>query len=391
MARDLPLLELEGGPRDWGFGHGRDAEARVRDNVSLYRQRFLTWAKISPEALRRRSQAYAEVIGKANPSYYSAMEGIAEGSGQDFLDIVAVNVRYEIMYSEFVERGMSATPLGVEAVGGCSSFAIAPPQSENGHLLLGQNWDWIPEVRGLLVLARAPDGSTQLAFTEAGIAGAKIGLNSSGIGLAVNGLVSNLDTWSRLRKPFHLRCWEVLRAKDFDQAAQSVVGEPRACSANFVLVQAGAPAKIADFEAAPEGACRIEATEGFVTHTNHFLDPDRLGIWQPLAEDRVSTFRRYERMRSVLARQLARGRKIRIADLKRILRDHDGTPDCICRHADPTRVPEERFETVVSVIMDLDAKEMHVAPGTPCTNRYIRHQLLPGAWRNPSAREDQRF
>jgi len=379
MARGLPLLELEGGPWDWGFRHGRDAEARVRENVSLYRQRFSSWAKIPPEELRRRSQAYADVIEKANPSYSAAMDGIAEGSGQDFLDIVAVNVRYEIMYSEFVERGMSATGPGVEAVGGCSSFAIAPSQSENGHLLLGQNWDWIPEVRGLLVRARAPDGSTQLAFTEAGIAGAKIGLNSDGIGLAVNGLVSNLDTWSRLRKPFHLRCWEVLAAKDFEQAARSVVGEPRSCSANFVLVQTGQPARIADFEAAPEGACRIEATEGFVTHTNHFLDPDRLGIWQPLAEDRVSTFHRYERMRSVLAQRLARGRKIRIEDLKRILRDHDGAPNCICRHADLARVPEERFETVVSVVMDLDAKEMHVASGTPCTTRYIPHRLLAGA------------
>lgn len=375
MARSLPLVELEGDPRAWGLTHGRKARARIARNVELYRQRFGYWTKASPDELRKRAEAYREVIEKSNPDYFAAMEGIAAGSGEDLLDIVAVNVRYEILYSGFAARGMELKRPGLAVSGGCTSFAVAPSHSANGHLLVGQNWDWIPEVEGLLVRTEAGDGTRQLAFTEAGIAGAKIGLNSHGIGLAVNGLVSNADSWSRLRTPFHVRCWEVLAAREFETAAQAVGGETRACSANFVLAQAGATPRIADFETAPEGTCRLDATDGFVTHTNHFLDQDKLGIWQPLAEDRKSTFHRYARSQSWLRGRIERGGKIGVNDLKGMLRDHDGKPDCICRHADSARPAEERFATVVSVILDLDAGKMSVAAGPPCTAQYRSFSL----------------
>jgi len=372
MAANLPVVELEGTPRQWGVQHGKAAKERIAANVELYGKRFAYWTKASPAELRKRAEAYRDVVAKANPSYYASMAGIAEGSGEDLLDVVAVNVRYEILYSGFAARGMELKQSGLAVSGGCTSFAIAPSHSANRHLLIGQNWDWIPEVEGLLVRTRAPDGTRQLAFTEAGIAGAKIGLNSHGIGLAVNGLVSNADSWSRLRKPFHVRCWEILAARKFETAANAVSGETRACSANFVLAQAGTPPTIVDFETAPESECRLEATDGFLTHTNHFLDQDKLGIWQPLAEDRKSTFHRYARSQSLLRDRIERGRKIGLEDLKAMLRDHEGKPDCICRHEDSARPSEERFATVVSAILDLDAKAMYVASGTPCTARYRR-------------------
>lgn len=375
MVGSLPLVELDGSPRQWGVQHGRAAKERIAHNIALYRERFSYWTRASPEELLRRAEAYRDVIERSNPDYLTAMEGVAEGSGLDLMDIVAVNVRYEILYSGFVERAMTQKAAGLATVGGCTAFAIAPSHSANGHLLMGQNWDWIPEVQGLLVRSRGADGARQLAFTEAGIVGAKIGLNSHRIGLAVNGLVSNMDSWSRLRKPFHVRCWEVLAARSFTAASRAVTGEPRACSANFLVAQSGETPQIVDFEAAPEGACRVEATGGFVTHTNHFLNPDKLGIRQPLAEDRPSTFHRYSRVQSVLTSLVERGRKIGVDHLKAMLRDHAGGLISVCRHPDPARPPEERFPTVVSVIMDLDAKEMYVALGMPCTARYRRFAL----------------
>lgn len=374
MARSLPLVELEGDPRERGRRHGAAAKRAIADNIDLYRHRFAFWTKASPQELRRRAEAYREVIAGSNPAYFAAMEGIAEGSGRDLLDIVALNVRYEILYSGFVDRGIEAA-IASEAVGGCTSFAIAPSHSTNGHLLVGQNWDWIPDVRGLLVRTREGDGPAQLAFTEAGIAGAKIGLNAHGIALAVNGLVSNLDSWSRLRNPFHVRCWEVLAARDFGKAAEAVAGQPRSCSANFLVAQAGNPPQIVDFETAPDDVCRLEATGGFLVHTNHFSDPDALGLWQPLAEDRPSTFHRKKRMEALVGGRVAKGWKVGIDDLKAMLRDHEGEPNCLCRHPDTSRVPEDRFATVVSIIMDVDARETYVASGPPCTARYRRTSL----------------
>src|SRR6185503_18348358 len=127
---------------------------------------------------------------------------------------------------------------------------------ESGHLLMGQNWDWIPEVQGAMLHTREPDGLEILAFTEAGIVGGKIGLNSAGLGLAINGLLSTADDWSRLEMPFHVRCYEILRRRSLPEAVRLVVAGKRACSANFLLAQT--PAQAVDVESAPDTVRELE-------------------------------------------------------------------------------------------------------------------------------------
>src|SRR3989442_2551122 len=80
-------------------------------------------------------------------------------------------------------------------------------------------------------------GPNVLCFTEAGVVGGKIGLNSEGIGLTINGLISNKDDWERLRKPFHVRCAEILGSKTLSQAVSRITRGERSCSANFLVGQ----------------------------------------------------------------------------------------------------------------------------------------------------------
>src|SRR3989304_4780182 len=130
-----------------------------------------------------------------------------------------------------------------------------------------------------------------LGFTEAGIAGAKIGLNDAGLGLAINGLVSDRDTWSRPKKPFHVRCWEVLAARSLDDALRAVAGSPRSCSSNFLIAKAGTSSpEVVDLELAPDTERRLAPEGGFLCHANHFLETDRLGIRPPPRQDRGSPF-----------------------------------------------------------------------------------------------------
>src|SRR5439155_12775577 len=130
--------------------------------------------------------------------------------------------------------------------------------STNGHLLLGQNWDWIPQVQGAVLHTLEPDGLETLSFTEAGIVGGKIGLNSAGLGLAINGLLSSADDWSRLELPFHVRCYEILRRRSLAEAVDVVAREKRSCSANFLIAQT--PDLAVDLEAAPDSIAEIRPT-----------------------------------------------------------------------------------------------------------------------------------
>ena len=169
---------MHGEPFEQGRQHGIALREQIAHNLDVYYDRFLREAQLNPREARARAERYLPLLD-GHP-YSDAMRGMAEGSEQDVLDLVVLNMRYELLYYQY-----SILPVGEPD--GCSSFAVLPTASENGHLLLGENWDWIPEVLGAVLHTREPDGLETLSFTEAGIVGGKIGLNSAGLGLAING------------------------------------------------------------------------------------------------------------------------------------------------------------------------------------------------------------
>jgi isopenicillin-N N-acyltransferase like protein len=248
---------------------------------------------------------------------------------------------------------------------------------ENGHVMMGQNWDWIPEVKGLFLKILNENAPAVVCFTEAGVVGGKIGLNSEGLGLMINGLVSSQDDWSRLTKPFHVRCWEVLRSKTLQQAKSILTQGERPCSANFLLGQQSQqePGKIVDLECAPLAQCELRPEKGVIAHANHFIDPDRLGVKQILDDERLSTLHRFERIRALLVENVGPSNRLTLATAEKMLRDHDGKPESVCRHANPAFPEDDRYETVVSVIMDLEEKKLWATMGSPCENQYLAIKL----------------
>ncbi len=372
----LPLVRLAGGPREIGEAHGEAAAELIAHNLEVYFRRFAEEARLDRDEVLRRAEHYWPALRAQSPEFAAMVEGIAAGARRPLPEIAVLNLRYELLYTEFSRIGQADLG-GVPAPAGeCTAFAVLPAASADGHLRIGQNWDWIPDVAGLMAHITRPDGLRVLCFTEAGIAGGKIGLNSAGVGLAVNGLLSNEDDWSRLGRPFHLRTWEVLCSTTRAGAVDAVTRGIRSCSANFLVGKAGPPGEgsAVDLEAAPRGICAHEPVAGTLAHANHFRDPDRLGIWQPIVEDKRSTYHRCERMERRLADEAARG-PITHEALQEILRDHHDHPDSICRHPNPALPASERYETVTSVVMDLHVGRIHAAAGPPCVNAYQEYDV----------------
>src|SRR5713101_6211850 len=230
MKTRLPVLARKGSPYAMGLERGRKKRDAIHDNLRTYLRRFKNETELSRTKALKRAEQYLPVIKKADSAYHKAMIGVADGAEVDLLEIAALNVRYELMYSQFSKIGVKPVPRTY----GCTAFAAEPEAVESGHLLMAQNWDWIPEVQGLFLKIRNSDGPDVVCFTEAGVVGGKIGLNSDGLGLLINGLVSNRDDWSRLTKPFHVRCWEVLRSNSIRRATSIITEGERPCSANFI-------------------------------------------------------------------------------------------------------------------------------------------------------------
>src|SRR5690606_39251327 len=96
----------------------------------------------------------------------------------------------------------------------CSSFAVLPEVSANGHMLLGQNWDWLLHCFDTVVVIEAdqPDGPDYTTVVEAGLL-AKTGMNSAGLGVAPNALVTR-DDRGEPGIPFHVILRELLNARN---------------------------------------------------------------------------------------------------------------------------------------------------------------------------------
>ncbi len=362
----LPIVKLIGAPYEQGTAHGRELKDRIAHNLDVYFERFAREVGLLREEVLAIAERYADAIARQNPDYHAQMRGVADGAGVPFLEIAALNVRYEILYYQFGKLAPEAKQaakgaLNVEGrADGCTAFAALPHATASGHLLLGQNWDWIPEVQGAVLHTHDNDNHETLAYTEAGIVGAKIGFNSVGIGLAINGMTTTGDDWSRLAKPFHVRCFEILRSRRFDDAIKVITDEARSCSTNFLVAQT--PDRVLDVEAAPDKINLLSCDDaGCLTHANHFVAPDALGITEAPNERRIYSKRRQARLRELLGERIP----LTAENIQDALRDTQDDPFGICRHRNVAEPPEMHYTTVTAVVMDLNARTLYLTDGPP--------------------------
>ena len=364
---DLPFLDLHGNDFERGMEHGRVLKQAISENLETYFERFNA-SGLSADNARQEGKKWAEVIAKKNAAYTKEMEGIAEGSGHVLSDIAMLNARYEITFGLMKEEA-AVIDLNDQA-DGCTTFGVLPQATDNGHTVLGQNWDWLVGVYGRCTLMRVKreQGPDFICYTEAGIVGGKMGVNQHGIGLVENGLVSDHDGHNRYEKPFHVRCREVLDAETFDMALLPILASRRVCSANFMIGHADG--EIINLETSPDAVSYHFPNEGLITHSNHFLDkrhgPSQMERLSP------STLYRANRLDNLLRKDIG---KLDIKNFQAAFADHFGTPNSICRHPDLNQPEAKRTMTNASFIIDLVTRTMHVADGQPCQNEFISYAL----------------
>ena len=115
---------------------------------------------------------------------------------------------------------------------------------------------------------------------------------------------------------------------------------------------------------------RLYPEDGIITRSNHFLTG---GHGESLLEKiSPNTLYRADRMRALLAPH--RG-ALSLAHMRAAASDHFGAPYAICRHDDPRAPADTRTMTVGAVLLDLEARTMHVANGPPCANAYVAFSL----------------
>ena len=365
----FPHVKVRGGPFDRGRAYGEQVRDRIAVSISAYRDVFRAYAGWDWDQVRREAALYLSPITTYDERYVEEMRGIAEGAGVDLEDVLSINVRTEVMFAAKARAAEAAGRDGAHGArqGECSAFAVLPPSSANGHTLVGQNWDWLLHCFDTVVVLEAEqdEGPNFVSVVEAGLL-AKTGMNSSGLGVATNALVTD-DDRGEPAIPYHVLLRAFMDCETMSDAFAAAQRAPRSSSANYLLAHRDGIA--VDIEAAPGDFSRLFLLfpqEGVLLHTNHFLSPafDRKDVSLWVMPD--SPFR-LERLGTAVA-----GARdgLSLEAFGGFLGDHANFPSGICCHPDARMEQHDQGATVASVLMDLDERRVLVADGHPCTVPY---------------------
>lgn len=362
-AAGYPRIRIAGGPRERGLSYGQQAAARVKTSVAAYSKVFehyagWRWPRVHAEAIR-----FLPAIVDYDVRYAEEMRGIAEGAGVAFEDILAINVRTEVMFSAKVrEQASSVRRPPLE----CSAVAALSPFTADGRTLLAQNWDWLVHARDTVIVleVQQDEGPAFVTVVEAGLL-AKCGLNSNGVGIVTNALVADTDR-GEPRLPYHVVLRSLFDAGSLSDALARIQRTTRSSSANYLVAQSGAALNV---EAVPGDFSDLAVdipSGGLFVHTNHFLSPRftgrDVGLWvmpdSPVRYQRFLT--RLEEFRGSLTPEA----------LRRCLADHVNHPAGVCAHPREGLDPVDQDATLASVVMDLDERAIWIADGPPCCTPY---------------------
>lgn len=350
MIPPFPHVAIEGSGYERGLQYGSHAGERIHRSVELYVGAFERRGLTERAQVHALAARFVPALEAFDADVFDELRGIADGAGLQLEDIVALNARTELLRA---------------ADAGCTAVACLPEVTTDARTLLGQNWDWKPECRDTAIVlhVRPSDGPELVTFAEAGLV-ARCGMNAAGIGVVGNFLESAADGGSD-GIPVALVRRRILGCTTLGEALGVVVRTPRAVSSSHLIADAGGEAIAA--EATPERVFFVHPEGGLLEHANHFrADAARVAVIDTGIARYPDTLYRDRRLRRSLA-AFASG--IGVEQLQAGLRDHYGLPTAVCRHL-PAEPDDATIVTVASVVMDLDAGRMWVAPGPVCENEY---------------------
>jgi isopenicillin-N N-acyltransferase-like protein len=358
----FPHVRVSGGARERGRQYGEQAASRVRRSVDAYAVIFEHYAGWDWDRVRAEADRYTEPITTFGAAYADEIRGVAEGAELAYEDVLAINVRTEVMYAAKARNAAMTLPRTLE----CTAFA-AVPHTDSSPVLIGQNWDWKTHASGTTVVLEVDpdDGPRFVTVVEAGLL-AKTGFNAAGVGVATNALVTDQDLGVP-GVPYHVLLRALLDARTPAEALATLQRSPRSSSAHYLVAHRDHLAL--GVEAAPGGFADLHLTQpdrrGVVLHTNHLTHPGirhvDVGVW--LMPDSVFRLQRADRW-------LDQHDPFDPATYESLLSDHAGHPTGVCCHPDPTAIAPEQDSTVFSLVMDLGAMTMRLADGRPCETDY---------------------
>jgi len=350
----LRTIDVSGSYHDMGFRLGSTYEDIERDRLQLLKK-SLHVRKIGWEKALATSKKYEKFAEEFDPEFMEFVRGYAEGSG----------VRFHEVFAHFCvhERGF------------CTDVMVNGKVTRDGSVISAHTEDWsVPSENHLVVVRLKPKKGPEILATTLGGLEITCGINSHGLSVTGNSLYPN-DQRVGIPKIFVAR--KILMCDNIADALAASLPPKRGSSYNQNLCHCSGEMFCA--EGSATDFFPLYSPNGYLVHTNHYLAPSMLKYETLFDNDSgkskspiggISSLIRYHRALNLITSQLG---NVTVDSLKRILEDHVGYPNSICRHADMRSSEEDRSKTIYGLVMDVTNLKMHVCPSNPCDGKW--HEL----------------
>ena len=355
-ATPPPIVHVSGTHREMGQQIGEACREKVQHSIEnarklldeAYQQLELTW-----DGAQIQARKYLPFAQERYPQYVDEIQGIAEGSNIPVEEVLVLNV-------------MEAVTMDALHLTRCTSMAVNDERTADGHVLAAHNEDWVPDDENdvFVVRAKPKDEPPYLAMTYGGLI-PNVGFNAYGIAQLIDSVYPN-D--SRIGIPRLVVARAILAAKTPGGALSRSLIPHRAAGYNHLIVHESG--EIYSVEASARRFSIINNLDGYTAHTNHYLSANMQEI-ESDPEELISSRVRYFRA----MRLLHKSETHTIKSLQAIQRDHVNYPNSICKHDLGQGNLLDREKTINSLVIDLTAREMHIAWGNPCANAYHTYHL----------------
>lgn len=356
----MKKLVLRGSPKEIGERHGQEGKIEVIQSLETYERLFFGYQKINWKQAKEYALAHVEAISKHDQQLIEEMEGVANGAGVDFEDILALNARSEIALANYKRKAFSD---------GCTALAVTQPVSSD--TIIGQNWDWKgQQKKSLLQLEIHIEGKPVVTMvTEGGLIG-KIGYNSAGLGICFNALLSDKKS---NEVPIHLALRSVLNSFSLHEAISKIKGGQTAAAANFLIGKAENELNgmVVNVEISPFGIDMIGGNDGVFVHTNHICSDYIKTYLNDMNEFKYDdSILRKKRAEQLIYTTIAKKKSISHTNFKEWLSDTFNAPNSINHYKNKFAPEHRRMETVFSIIMNLSKRKILLCVGNPSVGKY---------------------
>ena len=353
----LDLLRLEGSPRDIGYSHGKQGGERIRSFLEIIVKHGIeSIPDFTREKALSHAKRYVPFIEDYAPDLAEEIRGIAEGANIQLEEAYLLQLRAELTQLTIENE---STPEG------CTSFALPSSMTEDGEVCIGQNVDLSPFYKdfGVMLHIKPDKGPAILCYSQIGTV-AHAGVNSAGIGLALNAVYSS-DWRPGVPRPVLYRL--ILEQGITSEVLKVFIDAKRASSCNYLI--ANKSGEIKDIEVTAQHHSVMDGPEDLMVHANHFVHPSMVKFEKRPKDKLENSKFRESRLRQLV--YTCEG-KVSLGKLKEFLTDHERYPTAICTHAEGN---PWNFMTIASIIAQPADGIMHVSLGQGCKNEYVKYSL----------------